>query len=782
MSSAKMIHAAGGWRPGGTPFSLWQRALGFGAAWFLCAEVGSHLSARGGTFVSFWLPAGLLLAVLLMNRTRDWPWFLLIILPVNFLFDLIHDPQKNPAVIFSFYCANVLQASMGAWLVRRFVAARPTLATLKEFTGLLGFAAVLSPMLGAAIGAATLVHFGLSPSFGQSWKIWWGSNAMAVLVLTPFILVWFSGARRGTRDRIDSPERMAEAVLLLLGLTGCGWYLLAYDQGIMASDKFIMIPFLLWAGLRFGPRWATAVMLLLALVISFLTSQYSIGLTSAQVSSGDYIFLLQTFLATAALVVLIPAIVSDERDRFLEETRESEERFKNLSAAAFEGICISENGRILDVNSQFLAMFGYEKDSEVIGRQIVELVAPESRAMAEEAVSSGRETIYGHQLLRRDGSVFFAEARAKMIRRDGRNMRMTALRDITSLKNAEEALRESEEKFSKAFQSNPNGICITEMATGRYIELNESFCRLFGYSRAEMIGHTSIEMSIWENPADREILIQPLREAGVVKNVQMRTRDRNRQTKIILVSAEVIELGGQQCMVSMLHDMTEREAAIQREQRARTEYTFQLIASQEAERGRIARELHDSLGQNLLLIINRTQLELAKKGLPDDVRDQLQGIGDLAMLAIAETRQIAHDLHPPQLDYLGLTRSLTAMVESAGEASSFKLDGKIDDVDDAFSTEAAMSIYRIVQESLNNIFKHSRAKNARVTLERDIHEVLLKIEDDGCGFNIHENGKGLGLRNIAERVHMLGGKLKIDSQPGAGTRIEITIPISAEAG
>ena len=152
------------------------------------------------------------------------------------------------------------------------------------------------------------------------------------------------------------------------------------------------------------------------------------------------------------------------------------------------------------------------------------------------------------------------------------------------------------------------------------------------------------------------------------------------------------------------------------------------------------------------------------------------------MLAIAEMRQIAHDLHPPQLDYLGLTRSLTAMVESAGEASSFKLDGKIDDVDDAFSTEAAMSIYRIVQESLNNIFKHSRAKNARVTLERDLHEVLLKIEDDGCGFNIHENGKGLGLRNIAERVHMLGGKLKIDSQPGAGTRIEITIPISAEAG
>jgi signal transduction histidine kinase len=224
---------------------------------------------------------------------------------------------------------------------------------------------------------------------------------------------------------------------------------------------------------------------------------------------------------------------------------------------------------------------------------------------------------------------------------------------------------------------------------------------------------------------------------------------------------------------------------VQREQQARAEYTFQLIASQEAERARIARELHDSLGQNLLLIKNRAQLEMAKTKLPAELREELQGISNLASQAIAEVRQISHDLHPPQLDILGLTRALRALIDNADESSTVAISGKFDSADDLFPREAATNVYRIVQESLNNILKHSRAKKARITLERDVHEVLLKIEDDGCGFKTGKDGdgaKGLGLKNIAERVRMLGGKIKLDSKPDKGTHIEITIPISAEHG
>ena len=638
--------------------SVWWKAVLFSVAYFFCAEAGTYLSARDGIFLTFWLPAGLFPAVLLLNRTRDWPWLVLAVLPANLLFDYFYGTKF--LMILAFYCVNSLQAVTGAWLVRRFVAERPGLATLKEFFGLVGFAAIFSAMAGAVFTAAALVYFGLSRSFEQSWKTLWGSNAMAILVLTPFILTWFS--RPGaTWNHFDLRGKIAEAGLLLAGLCAYVWSIMFYDNGIMSQHRFYLIPFLLWAGLRFGARGATAASLFLSLALAFFTVQFSCGLTPQQAAAGDYVFMLQGLLAMANLVALIPAIVVNERERTLAKLSESEEHYRNLTQAAFEGISISENGRILDMNDQGLKMFGYER-SEMIGKQIVELVAAGSRPAVAEAVRTGQEVIYEHQLLRKDGSMFYAEARARMVRVGNRILRMTALRDITARKRAE----------------------------------------------------------------------------------------------------------------------AQRAEALSREAQARADYTFLLIASQEAERERIARELHDSLGQNLLHIKNRVQLEMGRTRLPADLQGELQDISNLASQAITEVRQISHGLHPHQLELLGLTRALRALIDNAGEASAMTIIGKFDSVDDVFPHAASTNVYRIVQESLNNILKHSRAKNARVTLERDVHEVLLKIEDDGCGFRADENGNGLGLKNIAERVRMLGGKIKLDSQPEKGTRMEITVPISAE--
>src|SRR6185503_9600672 len=205
-------------------------------AYFVCAEAGSFLSARNTLYVSFWLPAGLYVSVLLLNGRRSWPWLALAALPANLLFDWFHGTKVE--VILLFYCANTIQATTGAWLVNRFVAERPTLATLREFVGLLAFAAVLSPALGSALGAATLRFTGLSHSFEQSFQIWWGSNAMAILLLSPFILTWFSQAEAKHPRSKPSPKSLLEAGLLVVVLIALTGHLLVANGGIMGPYKF----------------------------------------------------------------------------------------------------------------------------------------------------------------------------------------------------------------------------------------------------------------------------------------------------------------------------------------------------------------------------------------------------------------------------------------------------------------------------------------------------------------------------------------------------------------
>jgi PAS domain S-box-containing protein len=244
----------------------------------------------------------------------------------------------------------------------------------------------------------------------------------------------------------------------------------------------------------------------------------------------------------------------------------------------------------------------------------------------------------------------------------------------------------------------------------------------------------------------------------------------------------LIEMATHTAAVCIDRQLTEeaRAQAVAREKRARIEYTLQLIAAQEAERKRIAGELHDSLGQNLLLIKNRAQMALRMSGTPAEAQEHLGNIDLLVSSCIAETRRISHHLHPPLLDHLGLTLAIEAMIEKTGQASQIVFTRKLEKVDELFSAEATMNFYRIVQESLNNILKHSGARHVDIRLERDLHEVQLQVTDDGTGFaadGLPDDSPGLGLKNMAERVQILGGRLKVDSQPGRGTRISVTVPV-----
>jgi len=249
-----------------TRFPLWQKAVLFGMAYFACAEGSRLLSARGSPDMSFWPSSGLYVAVLLLNDYKAWPWLVLAAAAANIPFDML---EGTPAyLIFVFILANTAGAVVGAWLVRRFVAGRPTMATLREFVGFLFFAGILSTLLGAAISATGQMLLGMTPSLARSFANWWGSTAMATLLVSPFVLAWFSKLP-DWQGWLKQPKRLLEAAVLAAGMIAVSWQILVVGKGINSPDKAPIFMFLVWAGLRFGVRGATATNLVNGLLIGF---------------------------------------------------------------------------------------------------------------------------------------------------------------------------------------------------------------------------------------------------------------------------------------------------------------------------------------------------------------------------------------------------------------------------------------------------------------------------------------------------------------------------------
>jgi len=214
---------------------------------------------------------------------------------------------------------------------------------------------------------------------------------------------------------------------------------------------------------------------------------------------------------------------------------------------------------------------------------------------------------------------------------------------------------------------------------------------------------------------------------------------------------------------------------------AQEAFARQLIDSQEQERQRIAAELHDSLGQNLLVIKNRAALALAQKAQPEKMAAQVMEVSAMASAAIHEVREIAQNLRPFQLDELGLTKSIAAMARQMSDSSQIAFQTDLQDVDGTLPREFEINFYRIAQECLNNIVKHSQARKASIQLRRDAGSLRLSISDDGQGFEpttiARSSSGGFGLTNIVERARSLGGEITFHSQPGEGTRVELVVPL-----
>lgn len=211
----------------------------------------------------------------------------------------------------------------------------------------------------------------------------------------------------------------------------------------------------------------------------------------------------------------------------------------------------------------------------------------------------------------------------------------------------------------------------------------------------------------------------------------------------------------------------------------KSEFTKQLINTQEAERKRIAGELHDSLGQKLLVIKNKLLSEM--KTQKENAR--LNELSGLTSDTLKEVRSISHNLHPYQLEQLGLTKAIESIIKNVSDSAKIVFRADIDKIDSVFNQQSEINIYRVIQECMNNILKHSSASEVDISIKKSDNILSIHVFDNGKGFisEDHQNikeGRGIGLLGISERVKLLNGKFDIDSSFGKGTLIHIDIPYS----
>jgi signal transduction histidine kinase len=222
---------------------------------------------------------------------------------------------------------------------------------------------------------------------------------------------------------------------------------------------------------------------------------------------------------------------------------------------------------------------------------------------------------------------------------------------------------------------------------------------------------------------------------------------------------------------------------LRRAQSAQEAFSRRLIDSQEGERKRIAAELHDSLGQSLVIIRNRAMLSLNTPDDHDRAIEQLDEIATAAGDAISEVKEIAYNLRPFQLDRFGLAKAIESMLKTVSEANEVELSAQIDDIDGVFTKEAEINLYRILQESINNMLKHAQATRGSVTVKRDGQRIEVIVQDNGKGFqtDVKHTGEGakskFGLVGMSERARILGAKYEIRSSPGEGTTIYLKIDL-----
>jgi PAS domain S-box-containing protein len=395
---------------------------------------------------------------------------------------------------------------------------------------------------------------------------------------------------------------------------------------------------------------------------------------------------------------------------------------------------------------------------------------------------------------------------------------------------AEEALRESEERFRQSFENANIGMALVGI-DGRYLRVNIALSEMLGYSREEL-EHMGVPDLTYPDDLklSKDFRLRSMR--GEIISAQLEKRKVHRNGTIVwvhLTSSLLRDSQGKPLyFVSQLQDITARKRAeeallqahqeleqrvqertqelrlaveqLQREVEDRQQaeealreseqklryLASQILTAQELERKRISMDLHEGLGQSMTAL--KMYLRAIQRNLPiemTEIREDFEGSQKLLKAMVEEVRRISRGLSPAILENLGLTAAFKRLLAEFSKIYGVAIKVNADDIQNLFSPQTEVNLFRIFQESLNNIAKHAQATQVSLTIAKQDGRVHFCIRDNGVGFDLDNIlrkeliSKGMGLAAMEERLRMIGAQLNISSQKGTGTEISFSIPIDA---
>ena len=469
---------------------------------------------------------------------------------------------------------------------------------------------------------------------------------------------------------------------------------------------------------------------------------------------------------------------------------QAKELFHYLFEQASLGIAVEDlEGTLLLANPALCSMLGYGED-EVCGMNCCQFANSEDSQddwalFRQLRAGSIDQYTLEKRYVRKGGDQLWGRLNVSLLKdlQGGPPLVFAFVENITERKRTEDALRESEQRFRLAAYAGKMFSYEWEAATDLIVRSGEYAEMLCTDNEADLTTGQQILAKV--HPDDRvRVLAADAALSADKPELRVSHRMARRDGHVIWVEktgrAHFNEQGKMLRIVGMVADITERKLA----EAALADVSRRLIEAQEQERRRIARELHDDIGQRLaLLAVELEQLHQDPHDLYE-MRSRTVELQKQASELATDIQTLSRELHSTRLEYLGIVAAMRDLCRELGEQTKVKIDFNSQDLPGSLPPDISLCLFRVLQESLRNAVKHSGARQVEVRLTGTLDEIHLAVSDGGVGFDSQDTKKsrGLGLISMEERLKILTGTLSIESQPKCGTTIHARVPLTSGSG